>query len=117
MIRKVSDMQTEIRDQMRGGKGTVSIAHYFKKDEFTANARLCARLTLPPGAGIGPHEHATEDEVYIVLRGSGILDDGQEQTRVKAGDAVLTGNGESHAIHNDGDEPLELVAMIMCYGE
>jgi mannose-6-phosphate isomerase-like protein (cupin superfamily) len=31
------------------------------------------------------------------------------------GDAILTGNGESHALANDGDEPLELIAMIMCY--
>ena len=34
--------------------------------------------------------------------------------RVAVGDAVLTGNGESHAILNDGEEPLELMAFIAC---
>ena len=115
MIRKGQDMKTELRENMRGGDGSITIEHCFAKDEFTANVRLCARLTVPPGAGIGPHEHAAEDEVYIITSGSGILDDGSSETRVSAGDAVLTGNGQSHAIRNDGGDPLELIATIMCY--
>ena len=87
MIRKVSDMETEVRENMRGGAGSVTFRHMFKKDEFTAPARLCAALTIPPGAGIGAHEHLTEDEIYIVTRGAGMLDDGTTKTRVSAGDA------------------------------
>lgn len=115
MIRKSADMKTEIRDRMRGGPGSVTIRHFFDKSEFTANSRLCAKLILPPGSGIGQHQHDGEDEVYIVLRGSGLLDDGKVQTRVTAGDAILTGNGGSHAITNDSKEDLEIIAMIMCY--
>ncbi|HOH31704.1 MAG TPA: cupin, partial [Candidatus Hydrogenedentes bacterium] len=65
MIRKSTDMPREVRERMRGGEGSVSIRHIFKQDEFTAPVRLCAQLTLPPGAGIGPHTHETEDEVYV----------------------------------------------------
>ncbi len=117
MIRKSADMTCEVRERMRGGAGAVSMRHLFPQDEFTAPVRLCAQATLPPGAGIGPHTHETEDEVYVILRGTGILDDGTTQTRVTAGDAILTGNGESHAILNDGEEPLELMAFIACYPE
>ena len=70
---------------------------------------------MPPGAGIGVHKHGAEDEVYIVTQGTGMLNDGETETRVGVGDAILTGNGESHAIANDGEEPLEIIAMIMCY--
>ena len=115
MIRKPADMKEETRENMRGGDGSVTIRHYFTKDEFTANARLCAKLIIPPGAGIGSHQHDAEDEVYIVTQGSGLLDDGTEETRVSAGDAILTGNGGSHAIRNDGAEPLEMIAVIACY--
>jgi len=115
MIHKGSELKTEVREKMRGGDGTVSFYHYFEKGEFTANVRLCAKLILPPGSGIGTHQHETEDEVYIITRGSGILDDGEQETRVSAGDTVLTGNGQSHAIRNDGTGDLELIAMIMCY--
>jgi mannose-6-phosphate isomerase-like protein (cupin superfamily) len=115
MIRNAGDMACEVREHMRGGAGSVTVRHIFKPEEFTAKVRLCATCTIPPGAGIGSHEHLGEDEVYYVLCGSGILDDGKTQTRVSTGDAVLTGNGESHAIFNDGSEPLELMAYITCY--
>ncbi|NLV46160.1 MAG: cupin domain-containing protein [Candidatus Hydrogenedentes bacterium] len=117
MIRKHADMEGEVREHMRGGPGSVTFKHLFKKEEFTANVRFCAMGVIPPGAGIGPHTHEAEDEVYIITRGSGILDDGRTQSRVSAGDAILTGNGESHAIYNDGEEPLELIAVIACYPE
>ncbi len=117
MIRKSSEMEREIREHMRGGEGSVAIRHVFKQEDFTAPVRLCATVSIPPGAGIGAHQHLGEDEVYIVTRGSGVLDDGVTQTRVVAGDAVLTGNGESHAIHNDSAEPLEMTAIIIRYPE
>lgn len=115
MIRTASSMETETRAAMRGGTGSVTLRHLFKKDETTAKTRLCATLTLPPGASIGPHQHAGEDEVYYILKGRGELDDGKTRTTVTAGDAVLTGRGESHAIANSGDTDLEILAVIMCY--
>ena len=115
MIKKAADRKVEIRENMRGGAGRITFQHFFQQDEMTAGMRLCAQLVIPPGAGIGPHTHAEEDEVYIIIRGTGILDDGTTQTSVTAGDSILTGNGESHAIRNEGDENLELIAVIACY--
>lgn len=115
MIRRSGDMKGEVREKMRGGAGSVTVRHYFSKDEFRSKTRLCAKLILPPGCGIGLHQHDAEDEVYIVLAGSGVLNDGISQSRISSGDAVLTGNGESHSILNDGGKPLEMVAVINCY--
>ena len=115
MIRKSSEMKSEVRDKMRGGDGAVTVRHYFAKEDFGAAVRLCAKLTLPPGASIGTHRHEGEDEVYIVTRGSGLIDDGTSRTRINAGDSVLTGKGASHAVKNDGKEDLEMIAVIMCY--
>ena len=115
MIRKPEEMEIETRDQMRGGKGRVTIQHLIEKEDFTATTRLCARLTLPPGAGIGIHRHDAEDEIFLIIKGAGILDDGHSRTRVTEGDAVLTGNGESHSLENDGTENLEVLAVIITY--
>ena len=117
MIRKAAERKTEVREGMRGGTGSVEISHYFRGDEWTADARLCAELILAPGASIGSHQHVREDEVYIITHGSGLLEDGSGEKRVDVGDAILTGNGETHAIRNDGDESLHLVAVIVRYGE
>jgi mannose-6-phosphate isomerase-like protein (cupin superfamily) len=115
MIRRTADMATEVREHMRGGQGRVTIRHLFQKEEITARTRLCARLTLPPGASIGPHTHEGEDELYVILKGEGLLDDGTARTPVTAGDAILTGKGETHAIANTGREDLDILAVIMLY--
>lgn len=114
MIRRPAEMRTELREKMRGGEGTVSIRHAFAREEFSTPCRLCATLTIPPHGSIGRHEHQGEDEVYVVLRGSGLLDDGTTKSRISAGDAVLTGRGGSHAVINDTDEVLEILAVIIC---
>lgn len=117
MIRKAADRTTEVREAMRGGTGSVSIGHFFAPEEWTASVRLCAELTLPPGSSIGSHQHLREDEVYIVTHGSGLIDDGNGEKRVSTGDAILTGNGGTHTIRNDGDAPLKLIAVIVTYGD
>lgn len=115
MIRTPAQQTVETRERMRGGQGTVTLRHFFNPADFAAPVRLCARLEIPPGAGIGPHAHAGEDEVYVILKGEGLLDDGRQRTLLKAGDAVLTGRGDSHAITNSGSETLEIAAFIACY--
>lgn len=115
MIRTPNDMKTEVRPNMRGGTGSVTVRHMFTPDEFGAKVRLAARLLIPPGASIGTHQHTGEDEIYIVLKGTGSLDDGKTVTPVAQGDAILTGRGESHAIANTGATDLEMIAVIACY--
>jgi len=108
-------MATEVRDQMRGGQGRITVQHYFAPAEFGARMRLCARLTIPPGASIGEHDHAREDEIYLVLSGTGMVQENGAHTRVNAGDAVLTGKGGRHAVVNDGSVPLVIAAIIILY--
>ncbi|MFA5044188.1 MAG: cupin domain-containing protein [Kiritimatiellia bacterium] len=114
MIRKASQMETEVRN-IRNGIGNVTVQHLFKKEEIGARTRMCARLTVPPGASIGMHKHENEDELFVITRGMGLIDDGKTKVPVQAGDATLTGKGESHAVINNGQEPLEMIAVIMLY--
>ena len=115
MIRKKSQMRTEEREKMRGGSGKVTIRHLFSAEEIRAKTRLCATLIIPPQSGIGLHQHSGEDELFVILAGSGLLDDGTSKTTVTAGDAILTGNDESHSIFNNGSTDLEILAVIMTY--
>lgn len=108
-------MQNEVRERMREGNGPVEILHVFRKEELKGKARLFARLRLPRGSSIGYHEHDGEEEVFFILSGTGLVTDQGVTTRVGPGDAVLTGGGAGHAIENQGDEPLELMAVILSY--
>lgn len=115
MIKKSAQQNVEIRKNMREGEGSVAIKHHLKKDEINAPCRLCAQLTLLPGSSIGLHEHAQEDEIFIIQKGSGIVDDDGQEAKVTAGDVILTGRGAKHAIKNIGDSDLVITALILPY--
>jgi mannose-6-phosphate isomerase-like protein (cupin superfamily) len=115
MVRRPADMRTEVRNEMRGGKGAVTIQHYLNKEDFKAPVRLCSKLLLPPGASIGTHPHEKEDEVFIIHRGQGVVEEGAGRIPVKAGDVTLTGRGGAHSIANTGTEEMEITAIIICY--
>jgi len=115
MITKNCEVMREERSNMRGGKGTIAIEHWFKPDDFGARVRLCCRMILPPGASLGTHLHEKEDEVYIVIAGRGIIQENGEWVPIAAGDAILTGHNHSHGVENNSDEPLVIAAIINCF--
>lgn len=115
MIARSSEMVAENREGMRGGKGTVKVENWFQPGDFGAKMLLCARLTLAPGTSIGDHAHETEDEIYLILSGSGRILENGEWTPIQTGDAVLTGKGGSHSVENNGTEPLVIAAIIILY--
>lgn len=116
MIKRNGSYEVQVREKMRGGKGSVKVEQFWKPEEMTAKSRLFAKLTLEPGASIGYHDHPAEDEVYLVLRGRGVVTDSGVATEVGPGDTVLTGNGGGHSVEAIGSEPLEILAVIMLYG-
>ncbi len=116
MIKRHNEYRTELREEMRGGKGTVRIEHFWEpKTEMRSRNRMFAKLTIEPNGSIGFHPHDAEEEVFVVLRGKAEADDNGEVVELNAGDTILTGNGDGHAIRNIGEEPLELLAVISTY--
>ncbi|ANW99037.1 cupin [Thermoclostridium stercorarium subsp. thermolacticum DSM 2910] len=115
MVKRASEMKTELREQMRSGKGSVELIHILNREEMKGKVRLFARIVLNPGCSIGLHEHVDEEEAYYILKGKGIVTDNGQTTEVQAGDVILTGDGGTHSIENNGDEPLEFIAVVMLY--
>ncbi len=112
MIIKRSEMKNETRNAMRGGPGKVDITH-LASPESIKNGRLMAELTLEPGSGIGLHRHDNETEYYIITEGSGLVTEDDGEKNVVKGDIVVTGNGQSHSIKNNGRETLKFIAVII----
>ena len=118
MIRKAADCKKVYNEKMRGGNGTVRIEHLFEPGtELKAPTRLCAKLYLEPGVSIGFHRHENEEEIFVIVKGEGEIDDNGTSRQVAAGDSVLTGNGAGHAVKNTGSETLEILAVISKYAE
>jgi mannose-6-phosphate isomerase-like protein (cupin superfamily) len=67
-------------------------------------------INLPPQAGYTfTHRHREQEEVYIVLEGSGRLLVVGELVPLAAGDVVRDDPASSRALKNDGDTPLRVV--------
>ena len=114
MIIRRKDMKTEVRDAMRGGPGSVTMTH-LEADSNMRNCRLLSEITIPPGAGIGQHEHSNETEYYIITGGEGLVIDNGEEEKVKAGEVVATPHGSTHSITNTGSVDLIMIAVIVTY--
>jgi mannose-6-phosphate isomerase-like protein (cupin superfamily) len=114
MLITSNQMEKEIKKNMRGGEGEIEILHLVKKEDLT-NARLLSKIIIPPGAGIGEHDHVDETEYYIILEGQGIANDDGKDINVKSGDVLVTGNGAKHSIKNSGKSDLVMIAVIILH--
>ena len=63
-----------------------------------------------PGSQQRLHAHAKSEQVYVIIRGRGLMLVGDEEREVEAGTAILIPAGAEHAIRNVGLEPLEYVS-------
>ncbi len=117
MIKLAGTYELETRKNMKGGPGEVTLEKFFAKEDFGGgqHVRVCSKLILPPGSGIGLHAHEGEDEVYIVTKGRGKVNDNGTIAEITVGDTVLTGKGNSHSVECVGDETLEIIALVVTY--
>lgn len=113
MVIKGADMQSELREAMRGGPGHVDICHVVGAENLPAKSRLFSLVTLEKNCGIGAHAHHGETEIFYVLEGEGVLDDNGELKPFVKGDTNVCGGGAMHAITNEKDEPLRMIAVII----
>lgn len=113
MIKKFKDFNTEVRENMRGGDGTVVISNFVTADELYNKGRLFGKIVLKPGCGIGYHVHETDSELFYIIKGTAVYDDNGEKTTVYAGDVTVTPKGAGHSIKNESDEDVELIALIV----
>ena len=120
-MHRFNDQYTvELRENMKGGKGTVKFEHIWKKnsnDEMRSTCRQFSRMTLLPGAAVGIHSHTGEEEIYYILSGKGRSWDNGEWVEVGPGDATICRAGEEHSMECIGDEPLVYLAVIPVYPE
>ncbi|HWQ79235.1 MAG TPA: cupin domain-containing protein [Anaerovoracaceae bacterium] len=114
MIKRKEEMYSEIKTEVRGGKGTMGISYLLSQEEsFTAKLDKMARVNLAPGCSIGVHPHDITEEIYYILQGKALFHDNGEVKQLQPGDATITGGGETHSIESLGPETLDMVAVII----
>lgn len=115
MVRRAGSMEVEVRDQMKGGKGTIEVTHLLRQNQLKGKCRFVGSMLIKPGCSIGLHRHDNEEEIYYVIKGAGTVEDNGVRQPIKAGDAMLTGDGASHSIENTGSEDMVVLGVILLY--
>ncbi len=93
------------RDE-RGGQVSFLIA-----SPESGSGRLSVTWVVgEPGSQQALHAHPESDQVYVVVRGHGVMIVDGEEREVAEGAAVLVRPGQTHAIRNTSDGPLEYVS-------
>ena len=114
MIRRKEECRTEYREKMRGGDGTAIVTSLIAgPEELNGKGRLFNRVQLNPGSSIGYHVHEQDAELFYILAGTGVYSDNGTEKAVRAGDVTICETGHGHSIANTGEDPLEIVAVIV----
>ncbi len=114
MIRKSEDRTVERFEHKFGADGFITVRSLINADaELNSKGRVFAHTTVAPGSGIGYHIHHGDTEIYYVYSGQGEYNDNGTICRIEAGDVTFTPSGQGHGVKCLGDEPLELIALIL----
>ena len=113
MFRCKSEMNVELKTNVRGGVGSPEFRHLFSQSELGDRATLFAVVTLQPGESVGEHPHTTNGEAYVVLSGKVMVAEDGVERELLPGDAEFCADGHTHAIRNHTDEPASFLALIM----
>ena len=83
-----------------------------------SSVRFIDYSLLPPGADVGTHTHATDnEELYVIVEGRGTMLVDGERFEVHGGDCVINRPGGTHALENTGDADLKMIVIeVACRG-
>ncbi len=113
MVIKTNELTEIVREQAYGGAGRLLCRVLLTEEQRKDELKICNRLRLEPGSEIGLHSHDTDFELYYILAGTGLLNDDGTPEKVGPGDLIYTSDGQKHALLNDSDDILELLAIVI----
>jgi mannose-6-phosphate isomerase-like protein (cupin superfamily) len=93
-----------------GGRGEYFVRTLLTS-EFKSAVKYMRDLTLKAGSSIGTHPHATDEELYFIVAGRGVMVVDGEECVVGPGDVVLTHPGSSHGLRADDGTDLQIVVV------
>ena len=113
MIRTAGQQNVRVRENVRGGEGSISFHDFLTAEDAFGAGHLFSKTVIPAGASIGEHRHEGEFEVYYVLSGTVEALDNGKWVALHAGDTHLCASGEGHALRNFGTAEAEVLMLIL----
>jgi quercetin dioxygenase-like cupin family protein len=99
-----------------GGEGTIDFARVFAAGDFSSPIHFVDYAVLPPGSSIGRHTHGANEELYLVLEGSGLMHLDGRDFQVGPGTVILNRAGGTHGLRNDSGAPVRIFVVEVGLG-
>lgn len=112
LIRK-DDVKIAEKKEFMGGKNSIFMNVLLDLPLFTGAGRVYNKVVIPPKCSLGYHVHKNDSEAYYILEGSGLYNDNGEIVEVSAGDLTFTPDGCGHAMENNTDKNLVMLACVL----
>ena len=98
------------RGRAHDGTREISFARVLEREG--APLRFMDLVTVPPGADIGLHTHASDnEEIYVIVSGTGRMTLDGEEFQVNPGDVVVNRPGGTHGLQNGSGEEMRIVVI------
>ena len=98
------------RVRAHGGAREISFARVTEREDTPL--RFIDLTVLPAGTDIGPHTHTQDnEEIYVILSGTGRMTLDEEEFDVGPGDVVLNRPGGTHGLRNTSDQEMRIVVV------
>ena len=106
-------LKTEVRrTPCHDGEGIARISTVFGGNELSTPLQFVHYTILPPKATIGLHTHGDDEELYVILSGSGSADIDGKRVEVRHGDVILNKPFGTHALYNTSEsEELKILVI------
>lgn len=112
MIIRESDMNLRVRDNIKGGNGTIEDLKILEPEQLPGKCSLCSKFFIDPGDSLGEHTHDADAELYYVLEGElTVVENGREFV-LRPGDAAFATGGVSHYVENRSAKKAVMLAVI-----
>lgn len=109
---KVSVADVDFADGLRKDEGWVEMKVQFLISAANSNSQevVFGRTLFAPGARHEAHRHVNAEEIQYIVRGEGIVIDGDDEIEVAAGDVTHTEKGQWHGFINTSEtEEAEMI--------
>jgi mannose-6-phosphate isomerase-like protein (cupin superfamily) len=113
MVKHFDDFEVEVVQNLKGGKGYVTIFRLLEEEDFLGKGKLFGKAIIKPGNSIGYHQHKKDQEAYYILDGHAMYNDNGKEVFLEPGDLTICRPGEFHSIEAIGDEDLEFLMLIL----
>ena len=81
-------------------------------ENATSERVTITRVTVPPGAEQPRHTHAASEQIWVALRGKGLLLLAEDQTKAfAAGDVVRFADGDIHGLKNESGADFQYMSV------